>query len=284
MHRIRLWWGHGLSPWVKLTYLVLLANAVPAFIILTSVPAQTQSWFVWTIKPPISARLLGVMYFNALLLVAIGCTRATWAEARITVVVITTFSTAATLVTIFNIGPFLLHPWYHLAYWLSMYAVLFVISPYVLWQQQRRFDLMHSRASPLSRRARVVAALELGVAGLLGVGLLVSPPTVSLLWPWNLTPLVGRMLGVWFTSLAVAYAWALRDGDWRRTWPIFWQAVPTGLLLAVLPLLHRGDVRAGAPGSIALYLALALATTTGGCLAAWSARTARLARQVRGDS
>jgi len=284
VHRIRLWWGHGLSPWVKLTYLVLLANAVPAFVILMTAPAQTQHWFVWTIKPPISARLLGVMYFNALLLVAMGFTRATWAEARITVVVVTTFSIAATFVTIFNIGPFLLHPWYHLAYWLSMYVILFVTSPYVLWQQQRRRDFVPSRASPLPSTARVVAALELGVAGLLGVALFVSPPAVSMLWPWNLTPLVGRMLGVWFTSLAAAYGWALWDGDWRRTWPIFWQAIPTGLLLAMLPLFHSGDIRVGAQGSVALYLTLALATTTGGCVAVWRARYARMAGLIRGAS
>jgi len=129
-----------------------------------------------------------------------------------------------------------------------------------------------------------VAALELGVAGLLGVALFVSPPAVSMLWPWNLTPLVGRMLGVWFTSLAAAYGWALWDGDWRRTWPIFWQAIPTGLLLAMLPLFHSGDIRVGAQGSVALYLTLALATTTGGCVAVWRARYARMAGLIRGAS
>src|SRR6476646_8698812 len=112
---VRHWWKSGLSPWVKFVYLVLVANGLPAFIILMLLPGQTATWFVWTVKPQASSHLLGVMYGNALLLVLFGAVQSSWARARITLLVISIFSVAATILTFLNLGPFLQHPWPHLA-------------------------------------------------------------------------------------------------------------------------------------------------------------------------
>ena len=71
MNWLRQWWNNGLSKWVKFVFLVLLANGLPAFIILMTLPTRTETFFVWTITPVINARLIGVMYFNALLLVGL---------------------------------------------------------------------------------------------------------------------------------------------------------------------------------------------------------------------
>jgi hypothetical protein len=116
---------------VKFVFLVLLANGLPAFLILMTLPASTEIPFVWTIKPVINARLVGVMYFNALLLVAIGFFQPNWARVRIIMVVITLFSILATLLPCFFLKPFLAHPWFHLTFWLVMYLVLFFVAPYV---------------------------------------------------------------------------------------------------------------------------------------------------------
>ncbi|NDJ76548.1 MAG: hypothetical protein GYB65_09850, partial [Chloroflexi bacterium] len=129
MNRIKQWWANDLPIGVKIVFLVLLANAVPAFIILMSLPGMTKTLFVWTIKPKINARLIGVMYSNALLLVAFGAIQTNWARVRIIVVVIALFSIMATVLTFFFLDPYLAHPWYHFAYWLSMYFVLFFVAP-----------------------------------------------------------------------------------------------------------------------------------------------------------
>src|SRR2546425_128686 len=62
---------------------------------------------------------------------------------------------------------------------------------------------------PLGVVPRVVATLGALGFGALGVVLLIDPLSVNHIWPWALTPLVGRILGVWCCSLAVSYAWAL---------------------------------------------------------------------------
>jgi hypothetical protein len=268
MNQLIRWWKTGLPPWIKFVYICLLANGLPAFCILMSIPDKTADWFVWTIKPAASARLLGVMYLSALLLVLFGFAQTNWARARITLAVIAPFSVAATIVTFFHLTPFLEHPWFHLTYWLTMYLILFVAAPVVFFWQERKHGGRLYVEAPLSRLTQTVAILSILICGLTGLGLFIDPKIVNNFWPWGLTPLVGRILAVWFSTLAIAYAWALWDGDWLRTRLLFWQAIPCGLLLALLPLLHNADLglnRGANPllndsAALIFYLALTLIT------------------------
>src|SRR5206468_4367484 len=103
----------GLSRRVKLVYLVLVANGVPAFFLLTLASGHTADLFVWTVKPPASAQMLGVMYSNALVLVLLGLAQPTWARTRVAMLLIAVFAISATVVTFFNLHPFLVRPWTH---------------------------------------------------------------------------------------------------------------------------------------------------------------------------
>jgi hypothetical protein len=69
LDKLRQWWSNDLPIEAKLAFLVLLANAAPAISILMIFPGRTEHLFVWTIKPVINARLMGVMYANALILI-----------------------------------------------------------------------------------------------------------------------------------------------------------------------------------------------------------------------
>jgi hypothetical protein len=93
--------------------------------------------------------------------------------------------------------------------------------------------------------------------GAAALALLADPAAVGRALPWDLAPLTGRLLGVWLAAGALAYAWALRDGDWPRARPLYLTAPLTGLLLALVPLAHAGDVRPGAGAELAVYYAVA---------------------------
>lgn len=242
MQFLREWWLNDQSKWVKFVYLVLLANGLPAFIILMSLPQYTEHLFVWTVNPPISARLLGVMYANALLLVAFGAIQLNWANARITLVVITLFSIMATLLTFVYIEPFLAHPWFHLAYWLTMYLILFFVSPYVFFTHERQYGGKLPITLPLNLPAQAVLLISAIASLIFGISFLFSIDTVNQLWPWRLTPLVGGLIGVLFMTHTVAYAWALWDGDWMRVRPMFWQAPITYLLFILVTFIHVADI------------------------------------------
>jgi hypothetical protein len=254
LNTFKKWWGNPLPVPVKFVLLVLLANGLPAFLILMTLPGQTEHLFVWTINPKINARLIGVMYGNALLLVAFGAAQRSWARVRVIMVVITLFSVLATLLTFFYLKPFLAHPWFHLAYWLTMYFVLFFAAPYVFVSFERKEGGRLPVHLPLSASARALATVSLLICLACGIALLFAVDAVNQLLPWTLPPLVGGLIGVLFVTHTAAYAWALWDGDWFRVRPMFWQAPVTGLLLMLLPLVHTSDLDEGVATNLAVYL------------------------------
>ncbi|MGI9540403.1 MAG: hypothetical protein ACR2N6_09665 [Miltoncostaeaceae bacterium] len=250
------WWQNGLPVDVKVVFLLLLANGLPALIVLMGQATNTDDLFVWTVTPAINARLIGVMYANALILVAIGVFQTSWPRVRVVMVVITLFSVLATILTLFHLTPFLAHPWYHLAYWLSLYVILFFLAPYVFVTQERRSGGRLPVHVPMNLSARVVLVLFMLVTAALGICLLFAIDAVNEVWPWTLTPLVGGLIGVLFVTHAAAYAWAYWDGDWMRIRPILWQAPLTGLLFLLLPALHPSDLRPDADASRIGYYGL----------------------------
>jgi len=273
---VRRWWATGQDPWVKFVEAFLVANAVAAVLSLVLAPGS-EDWFTWTIVPDASARLLAVMYANAVLLGVIALRQPDWAHARVLVLLITVFALSATVMTLFQLDPFRAHPWYHLAYWLGGYAVLVVTAPVVLVWQERRHGGRLPVELPMTRLQRICGAAAGAAMGAAAIALLVSPARFSDAWPWEVAPLTGRLLGVWLGAFALAYAWALWDGDWRRARPLYLAAPVTGLLLALVPLFHQDDVRAAAGAELVVYygLALLVAAPGAGLLAHPRARAAR---------
>lgn len=256
MDKLKQWWFNDLPQSVKFVFLVLLANGLPAFIILMTVPDMTETLFVWTIHPVINARLIGVMYSNALLLVIFGALQTDWARVRVIMVVITLFSILATTLTFFFLKPFLAHPWFHLTYWLVMYLVLFFSAPYVFVTQEKKSGGRLPVRMPLNSAARLVVWISLFFSLVCGLSLIFNVDLVNQLLPWTLPPLVGGLIGVLFITHTAAYAWALWDGDWLRVRPMFWQAPITGFLFLLLPLVHSNDLNPETGVNLTLYYIL----------------------------
>jgi hypothetical protein len=225
--------------------LVLLLNALPAFVVLGLFPGKTADLFVWTVQPEASAHLLAVMYGNAAILAALTLARRSWPEVRVAFVVFTVFSLAATTATFFFLDPFLAHPRYFFVYWLCNYFFLCLVTPFVFVREELTSGGRLPVREPLGGIARAAAVIAAVGCLAAGIAMLVGPDFVAGGWPWMLTPLVARIIGVWLTALGLAFLWAVGDGDARRTRPIFVQALPTAVLIGLVPLLHRGDLESG---------------------------------------
>ena len=253
MQILKEWWSNDLSVGVKIVLLALLVNGLPAFIILMTLPRMTEVLFVWTINPAINARLIGVMYGNALLLVGFSAFQTEWKNLRITMVVITLFSIFATILTFFFLKPFLAHPWYHLTFWLTMYLILFIAAPFVFYTHEQKFGGKLPIQVPLNIPTKLVTGLSSLMSLVIGLGLIFKIALVNQYWPWNLPPLVGGLIGVLFLTHAAAYAWAIWDGDWLRVRPIFWQAPLTALFFILLPLTHYSDLNPNPGNALTIY-------------------------------
>ena len=236
---------------------ILVVNALPAFVNLMSIPDRTERWFVWTVKPDANARALGVMYGSACLLGLLGYAARTWPRQRATFVVVAPFAVAATIVTLVTLKPFRAHPWYELAYWLIMYSILFVSVPLVFALNERAEGGRLSVETPFAAAARAGVAALGALLLVAGIGLLFELSYATRLWPFALTPLVARILGVWLGCLGLAHLWAAWDGDRLRARALLLSVPPTGALLALVPLLHRDDLRADPTGALVAYLLVA---------------------------
>jgi hypothetical protein len=245
---------------VTVVQAILVVNALPAFVNLMSIPDRTDRWFVWTVQPAANARVLGVMYGSACLLGILGYAARTWPRQRVTFVVVAPFAVTATIVTLVTLKPFRAHPWYELAYWLLMYSILFVLVPVTFVLEERRHGgRLGAVEEPFVGAGRALVAVLAVLLLAAGIGLLFELSYATRLWPFAITPLVARILGVWLGCLGLAHAWTVWDGDRRRARALLLSMPPTGALLALVPLLHRDDLRDGATGARIAYLLLAAA-------------------------
>jgi len=72
------------------------------------------------------------------------------------------------------------------------------------------------RTAPLPAWARAVLALQATVMLVAGVALLCAPAATAGIWPWTLTPLMGRAAASWLIAIGLAAALALWENDWWR--------------------------------------------------------------------
>jgi hypothetical protein len=266
--------GGGLRLAIRLIQIDLIANAVPAAVVLLSLPGRTADLFVWTVVPSANARVLGVMYLSAALLVAASWRFTRWSDVRVTFVVIAPFAVLATAVTFLTLDPFLDHPAGVFGYWLVEYLVLVAAAPAVAVVAERRFAAGPVQA-PVS--PAVVAVWAACAAALLTMGallLLRSRLAEDAFWPFALAPLSARIIGVWLLSLGLAWAVAALQRDAVAARPLAVACIPSGLLLALVPGLHTADAH---DRHLALYLpACALLVAAG--VSAW--RAARVERRA----
>jgi hypothetical protein len=156
-----------------------------------------------------------------------------------------------------------------------MYFLLVVAAPAVLIGEEREHGGRLLAQRPLSLMSRVMGSLTCVGLLALGVVLLFSPELANVLWPWKLTPLVAGIIGVWISGLGITYGWAQWDGDWTRVQPAYWQGIPTGIALLLVPALHAAELRADPAGALVSYGAIAALLILTGTAAAASQRVTR---------
>ena len=138
-----------------------------------------------------------------------------------------------------------------------MYLILFFAAPIVFITQEKKYGGRLPIQLPLNAGGKILALISLLISLITGLGLIFGFENVNEIWPWELPPLVGGLIGVLFLTHAAAYTWALWDRDWLRVRPIFWQAPVTAALLILLPIFHPDNLKSDAGGSLTLYIATA---------------------------
>jgi hypothetical protein len=223
--------------------LLALAAANGAFLYL--LPARAEPDYAWAIVPPINAAFLGAGYLAGTVATAlvVFATRS-WRSLRMLPLPLVVLSTGLLAATLMHADKF---RWGYPPTWVwtGVYAMVPLVVAY-LWKRQERDAPPAPPAHPGLRPLRIASA-AVGALVLAGsVALFAAPTAVGELWPWPLTPLLGRAVASWYALIGTALvvcAWSLRRPS-EALIP-YATLLAWSLLLLALPLLHAGDLVGG---------------------------------------
>jgi hypothetical protein len=190
--------------------------------VLYGLSTRTEDYFAWTIAAPLTAAVLGSGYLAAVVLLVPSYAERAWARVRIIPVLGFTLTFVTLLVTLWRLEEFHLGAGSGTARvagwaWLAVYVAVPVLLAAVFVRQERAGGRgEYGIERPLLPETKVLLGGVAGLAGVLGLGLLLTPGSMDGIWPWPLPPLAAGAVAAWLLTIAAACAWGLRDGDWGR--------------------------------------------------------------------
>src|SRR5437667_4420367 len=199
---------------------------------------RTASYFAWTIRNPLGAAFLGAGYWASVAFEALAARQRIWANARIAVPTVLTFTVLTLVATLLHLGLFHLGSQFAISTqvvtwaWIAIYVVIPLMMVIILAVQLRTPGGDPPRSAPLPGWAYGLLAGQAAVLLGFGVALFAAPQAASW-WPWKLTPLLAQATGAWLIGFGVAAAHELAERDARRLFP----ASVSSVLLAVLQLI-----------------------------------------------
>lgn len=185
-----------------------------AFVVLFFFPSDTDRFFAWTIRPTMTAMLMGAGYLAATYFFLRLLRERQWHRVALAFPAIVAFSSCMTVATALHWDRFN-HE--HPAFW--VWAVGYAVAPFLvvaLWLVNRRGDPGVPEAGDVAVPPAFRGLLAVGGVGAIAfaLALIVAPGTMIAIWPWQLTPLTARVLGGWFAVPAfIALAIAI-DRRW----------------------------------------------------------------------
>lgn len=229
-----------LHPWLRRLLWVAAGLVVIVGFQLFVLSEQTDRYFAWTIKNPLTAAFLGAAYWSSAVLEAMAARQTLWSRARAAVPAVLLFTILTLVATLTHIDQFHLGPEAApetrllTLVWLGVYCVVPPALLLALLLQMRvpGAEPPVRRRLPIWLRAVVAAQSALMVA--LGALLFATPTTAEHVWPWPLTILAARAIGAWLLGLGIAAAQVMLEAEWTRVWPVSAACVTFALLQGVV--------------------------------------------------
>jgi hypothetical protein len=239
----------GPTKWVSAVVVPVL---IAAFVILYGFPHDTMTLWGWTVRPSMSALIMGAGYLSGAYFFARVATGGSWQRVGVGFVATTVFSSILLVTTVLHWDRFN-HD--HVSFW--AWILLYGSTPFllpILWAKNRRTD--PRRPAPGDATIQRGLRTTVGIGGIIQLAvaaiMFLSPGTAARYWPWGLDDATSRSIAAFVAFPAVTWLWFLFDSRWS-SFRITQQTATLGLVLITL-----GAVRAKddflSDGKFAFYL------------------------------
>ncbi len=238
------------TRWVSAAVVPVL---VAAFVILYAFPSRTDRLWGWTVRPEMSALIMGAGYVSGAYFFVRAATVREWHRVGVGFVATTVFASMLMVTTLLHWDRFN-HD--HVSFW--AWIALYFSTPFLLpwlWATNRRTD---PGGPPTSGDVSVPRPLR-WVIGAVGAAVLafaavmfVQPDHVVDAWPWPLTTATARSVSAFLAFPAVTWLWFLFDERWS-SFRVTQQTAGLGMfLIGVGAIRARGEFASGA--TVAVYV------------------------------
>ncbi len=223
-------------------------------------PEAVGESFAWEIRAPLTASWMGAWYLAAAVALVRGALEPFWSRARIVLVVAFVLTTTSLLATVRFIDSFRLTDGGSVEQaiawsWLAVYVVLPPVSLLVFVAHERAGGRdEYTIDVPLAVTTRIVLGVAAAVSGVFGLWLTIAPAALEDVWPWTINDLSAAILGTWAIMAAAGCAWALREGDWRRS-RVLLLPIQVALVLLLVAAARFQETFSGGDLAIAVYVA-----------------------------
>ena len=192
-----------LIPLTRIALSFLTVAAIVSGPLLYLYPGGTAQYWAWEVQPELSAVWLGAGYtFGAIALLTllfIG----RFEKLLVALLSVWPFSCAMLFATLNHIDRFFVD---RIAFWL--WFIIYLILPFAVpavWLLNKKYAIPR-QADELQfpkNSAYIGALISFGLF-LLAAVLIFNPALAASFWPWNLTPLMSRVIGGWILAWAAA--------------------------------------------------------------------------------
>lgn len=240
-----------LAP-TRWTAVLIVPVLVAAGTILWVFPRRTPELWAWTVRPDMTALVMGGGYLSGAFFFVRVARDGRWHRVAVGFLATTVFTSVLLAATVlhwdrFNHG--------HVSFWawLSLYVVTPPLLP-LLWRNNRRTDPggLDEGDVRVPRELRMVVATG-GLAQLcLAAAMFVDPAGAARRWPWALTPLTARTISAFVAFPAVTWLCFAVEDRWS-SFRVPMQTAAVGLVLVGLGALRATGDLDGPAWSVRLF-------------------------------